>query len=364
VLAHRDDGVALHDQAVLFRTAHHADLLELHLTRRNVPYVKYGGLKFLEAAHVKDLLCLLRVLDNPWDELAWFRALQLMEGVGGATARRMMADLGLGPGGSSVAAHSEAGGPVVIDPNQSPLARLLAAAPRVPAAARPELGGLRAAWADCADGSLADGATPPPAMQVDRLRRWLDPVVERMYDRPAARLADLVALEGVAGRAPSRSRFVSDLTLDPPSSTADLAGPPSLDEDWLLLSTVHSAKGGEWDVVHVLHASDGMFPSDMATGDLEGIEEERRLLYVAVTRARHTLEINVPLRYHHRRRPLADAHSYAQASRFLSPPVKALMDTAHVEGRPEFVDGHPGVPVAMVDGGMAGLDTTLAGLWR
>ncbi len=361
VLAHRDDGVALHDQAVLFRAAHHADLLELHLTRRNVPYVKYGGLKFLEAAHVKDLLALLRVLDNPWDELAWFRALQLLEGVGAATARRVMAELGLGPD----AADPSAGEPNAADPNISPLARLLAASPRVPAAARDELAGLRSALADCADGSLAGGETPPPAMQVERLRRWLDPVVERMYDAAPARLADLVQLEGVAASAPNRSRFVGDLTLDPPSSTADLAGPPLLDEDWLVLSTVHSAKGGEWDVVHVLHASDGMFPSDMATGDLDGIEEERRLLYVAVTRARHTLEVNVPLRYHHRRRPLADAHSYAQTSRFLSPAVQALMDKAHVEGRPAFTDADagPGGGPAMVEGGLAAVDGLLAGLW-
>jgi len=188
--------------------------------------------------------------------------------------------------------------------------------------------------------------------------------VARAYDHAAARQADLQRLEGVAADAPSRSRFVSDLTLDPPSSTSDLAGPPLVDEDWLVLSTVHSAKGGEWEVVHVLHASDGMFPSDMATGDPEGIEEERRLLYVAVTRARSVLEINVPLRYHHKRRPLADSHSYAQVSRFLSPDVRALMDEVHAEGRPRFDDGLvPGAEVPVVDGGLAGVDRMLADLW-
>ena len=355
VLAHRDEGVALHDQAVLFRAAHHSDLLELHLTRRNVPYVKYGGLRFLEAAHVKDLLSLLRLLDNPFDELAWFRSLQLLEGVGAATARRVMAELGL----SSPP-----------DPNVTPLARLLAAPPKVPAAARDELSGLRAALAECADGCLPGGGTPPPAVQVERLRRFLAPVITRAYGAAPARLADLEQLEGVAGSAPSRGRFVSDLTLDPPTSTADLAGPPVLDEDWLVLSTVHSAKGGEWDVVHVLHASDGTFPSDMATGDAEGIEEERRLLYVAVTRARTVLEVNVPLRYHHKRRPLTDAHSYAQVSRFLSPAVRGLMDTSHVEGRPDLAgdgqaaegDGATGAGAA-VDGGLAAVDRLLAGLW-
>jgi len=348
VLAHRDDGVALHDQAVLFRASSHSDLLELHLTRRNVPYVKYGGLRFLEAAHVKDLLALLRVLDNPRDELAWFRALQLLEGVGAATARRVMEELGVGQAG---------------EPNVTPLARLLAAPPKVPAAARPELVGLRSALAECADGCLPGGATPPPAVQVERLNRWLGPVLERTYDHAAARRADLQQLEGVAANVPSRSRFVSDLTLDPPSSTADLAGPPLIDEDWLNLSTVHSAKGGEWEVVHVLHASDGMFPSDMATGDAEGIEEERRLLYVAVTRARSALEVNVPLRYHFKRRPLTDAHGYAQVSRFLSPAVRTLMDEVHAEGRPPVEESLAG-EVEVVAGGLAGVDRMLADLWQ
>jgi DNA helicase-2/ATP-dependent DNA helicase PcrA len=156
---------------------------------------------------------------------------------------------------------------------------------------------------------------------------------------------------------------VSDLTLDPPSSTADLAGPPLVDEDWLILSTVHSAKGGEWEVVHVLHASDGMFPSDMATGDPEGIEEERRLLYVAVTRARSALEVNVPVRYHFKRRPLTDAHAYAQVSRFLSPGVRELMDEVHAEGRAQ-VDENLAGEVALVDGGLAGVDRMLADLWQ
>ncbi|MGI8985172.1 MAG: 3'-5' exonuclease, partial [Acidimicrobiales bacterium] len=268
--------------------------------------------------------------------------------------RRVMGELGLG---QTSAAPGE--------PNVTPLARLLAAAPRMPASAREELGGLRSALGECADGCLPGGATPPPAVQVERLRQWLGPVMERAYDHPAARIADLEQLEGVAANAPSRSRFVADLTLDPPSSTAALAGPPLVDEDWLVLSTVHSAKGGEWEVVHVLHASDGMFPSDMATGDPEGIEEERRLLYVAVTRARVALEVNVPLRYHHRKaRPLTDAHSYAQASRFLTPVVRALMDEAHVEGRPRFDAALAGVDdAAVVAGGRAGVDRMLADLW-
>ena len=211
VLAHREEGVALRCQAVLFRAGHHADLLELALVRRNIPYVKYGGLKFLEAAHVKDLLATLRVLDNPWDELAWFRVLRLLEGVGPGTARRVMAGLGVRSGPGELTRAATAGDPAV-----TPLARLLAAPPRVPAAAGQEMGGLRAALADCADGCLPGGATPPPGVQVERLRRWLEPVVARRYDSPAARLADLEQLQQVAGRYGTRGRFVAELTLDPP----------------------------------------------------------------------------------------------------------------------------------------------------
>ncbi len=373
VLAHRDDGVALQQQAVLFRASHHADLLELALGRRNVPYVKYGGLRFLEAAHVKDLLGLLRILENPCDELAWFRVLRLLDGVGAATARRVMADLGLGPSGgvsgpsgpsSGVSGPSGPVAPAVTDPAVTPLARLLAASPRVPGSARAELSALRSALADCADGGPPGATALPPAAQVARLRRWLDPVVERVYDAGAARLADLAHLEQVAGPAPSRSRFVADLTLDPPTSTSDLAGPPHRDEDWLVLSTIHSAKGGEWEVVHVLHASDGMFPSDMATGDREGIDEERRLLYVAITRARQVLEVNVPMRYHFGRHPRGDAYSYAQVSRFLTPAVRDLMDQAHVEGRPGADDGVDGGWDEAADGaGLASVDQLLADLW-
>jgi DNA helicase-2/ATP-dependent DNA helicase PcrA len=338
VLGHREEGVLLRRQAVLFRASHHADVLELALVRRNIPYVKYGGLKFLEAAHVRDLLALLRVLDNPWDEVAWFRVLQLLEGVGQATARRIMDELGVRASG---------------DPAVTPLARLLAAPPRVPTSAVEDLGGLRRAWEDCSCSGRGTGAgAVRPAVHVERLARWLGPVIERRYDSAPARVADLEQLALAAGRHSTTAAFVAELTLDPPVSTGDLAGPPLLDEDWLVLSTVHSAKGGEWDVVHILNATDGMFPSDMALGDAEGIEEERRLLYVAVTRARDVLEINTPLRYYHARGSgrLSDAHSYAQVSRFLTPEVRALMDSAYAAG--------PGIV------GMVAVDKFVASLWQ
>jgi DNA helicase-2/ATP-dependent DNA helicase PcrA len=322
VLAHREDGVGLHEQAVLFRASHHADALEVELHRRNIPYVKHGGLRFLEAAHVRDLLALLRILDNPRDELAWFRAVRLVEGVGQARASRMIDAIGVRDDGDALTAF-------VALPNGDGLDE------------------LRGALADCRAAAAGPGA------DVDRLRRFLDPAVARRYERAAARLADLDALASVARRAPTRAALLADLTLDPPVSTSDLAGPGSVDEDWLVLSTVHSAKGGEWRVVHVIHASDGLFPADLATGSAELIEEERRLFYVAVTRARDVLEVNATLRYYLRPKSFADAHGYGQLSRFLSPAVRAHMEERDELGLASAVGGPAGV---------AGVDELLASL--
>ncbi|HEV2309021.1 MAG TPA: ATP-dependent helicase, partial [Acidimicrobiia bacterium] len=297
VLAHHDTGIRLQDQAVLFRAAHHSDLLEVELARRNVPFVKFGGLRFLESAHIKDLLALLRILDNVYDELAWFRTLRLADGVGPATARRLLGTLGVRPRNHAGATPEERLRPVVS---------------QVPRAARPDLATLADALEACADEARAE-----PREQVAHLRRALDPMVRRHYHRPEARLQDYEELEHLAAGYRSRGQLVAELVLDPPASTGDLAGPPLLDEDYLVLSTVHSAKGGEWDAVHLLHAADGMFPSDMATGRPEEIEEERRLFYVAVTRARDHLHVYFPLRYYHRRGGLDDAHHYAQLTRFL-----------------------------------------------
>ena len=306
VLEHRDRGVLLRDQAVLFRTSHHASGLELELARRNIPFVKFGGLKFLEAAHVKDALSLLRILDNPNDELAWHRVLGLLDGIGPATARNVVGRLGDDP----IAAF--------LDP-----ARVV-----LPEAAVDDAAALRAALADC----RAHPSDPPPAVQLERLATFLGPIIDRRYEGAPARRADLDELTALATSFGDRSRFLAELTLDPPSSTSDLAGPPHLDDDWLVLSTIHSAKGGEWKVVHLIHASDGNLPSDMALSEPEGLEEERRLLYVAMTRARDALYVTYPQRYFHRRRGLDDAHTYGQASRFLSGALACFDRTALVAG--------------------------------
>ena len=291
VLGHREEGVPLKAQAVLFRAAHHSDHLEVELARRNIPFVKYGGLKFMEAAHVKDTLACLRVLENPLDEVSWFRVLQLLEGMGPASARRLMDDLEVRRTDDADAA--------------SPLARFLAEPLAVPKGAAQGIRDLRSVLGDC-----LEGETLPPAAQIARLRTFLEPVITRKYDAAAARTRDLEQLELLASECSSRGQFLADLTLDPPSSTGDLAGPPHLDEDYLVLSTIHSAKGLEWDVVHVIHAADGMIPSDMSTGDDDEIEEERRLLYVALTRARDALHVTYPQRYYRRPRGLEDPHSY------------------------------------------------------
>ncbi|HEY6319408.1 MAG TPA: ATP-dependent helicase [Acidimicrobiia bacterium] len=340
VLAHHETGVRLQDQAVLFRAAHHSDLLEVELGRRNVPFIKYGGLRFLESAHIKDLLAVLRLLDNVYDELAWFRTLRLADGVGPATARRLLGVLGVRP-------RADAGA--------TPAERLRPVVPEVARAARPELEALADALAGC-----EDEAHVAPREQVARVRRALDPIIRRSYHRAEARLQDFDELEHLAAGYRSRSQLVAELVLDPPASTGDLAGPPLLDEDYLVLSTVHSAKGGEWDAVHVLHAADGMFPSDMATGRPEEIEEERRLFYVAVTRARDHLHVYFPLRYYHRRGGLGDAHHYAQLTRFLPPSARGLFDADHAGG--EAPDVAPeGEPVPAGVG--ADVSRALQALW-
>jgi DNA helicase II / ATP-dependent DNA helicase PcrA len=300
VLDARERGAALREQAVLMRASHDSGLLELELARRDIPYVKYGGLRYLEAAHVKDFLALLRLADNPADRLSWFRWLQLLDGVGPATAGRVLEAL-----------EPDAGGLLDV------LERWPGAQATLPREARGPANAVVAALS-------AAAATPAAGTRAEGLRDALGPIVEAHYPDGAVRLLDLDALVAAAGQSPDLARFVADLVLDPPASSSDLAGPGSLDEDWLVLSTVHSAKGLEWRAVHVLAVYDGNFPSDLAAGDREAIEEERRLLYVALTRAQRDLHLYVPLRYYHRPRAADDGHGYGKASRFLTEEVQSL----------------------------------------
>lgn len=289
VLEHREMGIALKRQAVLMRAAHHSDPLELELGRRDIPFIKYGGLKFLEAAHVKDVLAVLRWAENPRDSIAAFRVLQMLPSMGPRHARAAMEHFG------------ENGFDFTALPSF-----------RTPAAAAADWPGLCTLLL-----RLQQLATAGQA-QVGLVRAWYQPHLERLYEAAESRAGDLDQLEHIAGSYPSRERFLTELALDPPSATGDEAGHPHLDEDYLILSTIHSAKGQEWDVVYVLNVADGCIPSDMATGNAAQVEEERRLLYVAMTRAREQLYLLHPLRFfitaQHRH---GDRHVYSPRTRFI-----------------------------------------------
>ncbi len=300
VLELRESGIDLRDQAVLFRTGHHSGGLEIELARRSIPFVKFGGLKFLEAAHVKDLLAMLRILDNPLDELAWNRVLLMMPGIGPATAQRILLhidEVGAAAGKSSLEAFLTYDIPVGREPREL-------------------LGLLRDVLNDC---NGVGGEEPTPSTQIARLTDLCEAVFPIVYDDADARLGDIRHLAGLASEYSTRSRFLTEITLDPPASTTDFADVPHIDDDYLVLSTIHSAKGGEWRGVTVIHAADGNIPSDMALSEPGGLEEERRLLYVALTRARDHLAITVPQRFYHHRFSTNGTHSYALPSRFLDP---------------------------------------------
>jgi DNA helicase II / ATP-dependent DNA helicase PcrA len=321
VLECRERGVDLKRQAVLFRNADHSDVLELELMRRNIPYVKYGGLKFLEAAHVKDLLAVLRWADNPRNRIAAFRVLQLLPGMGPANTQRACEAF-------------EAAGFRWSALEQYP----------VPAAARehwPAFTALMMALGS--DGATWEG-------QVTRVRAWYEPQLERLYEAAQARRGDLEQLERLAVQYPTREAFVTELTLDPPQASGDLAGDPLLDEDYLILSTVHSAKGQEWESVHVLNVTDGSFPSEFSAGRPELLEEERRLLYVAMTRAKQELHLIAPVRFYVTQQSrTGDRYVHGTRSRFLTEPVLARFERAvwpaQSESGPGPATGAPGTRI-------------------
>ena len=287
VLEHREAQTPLKQQAVLFRASHHSAPLEIELTRRNIPFVKFGGLKFLEAAHIKDVLAIL-------------------------------------------ALGRELAGPSVRLPRDPDPPRRRTGHRRAPPRSRRQF--ARHAIADfrppaaCADAwpdfvetltLLRSNASSWPA-EFDLALRWYMPHLEQLYEDAKVREADLLQLAQIASTYPSRQRFLTELTLDPPSSTSDEAGAPLLDEDYLILSTIHSAKGQEWKSVFVLNCVDGCIPSDLGVGSTPEIEEERRLLYVAMTRAKDHLHLVVPHRFFvHQQRSNGDRHMYAVRTRFI-----------------------------------------------
>ena len=304
ILRRREANVPLTRQAVLFRSASHSDILEVELARRKIPFVKFGGLKFLEAGHIKDLMAVLRWADNPRNTLAAFRAVQLLPGMGPVNARKALEHL------------------------QSHDFSLQA----LPSFTPPQPSGLD--WPKLTELMLAL-ADPQRQWigQVHLVREWYRPHFERIYEHFHTRLGDLDQLELLSGQYPSRERFLTELTLDPPNATSDLAGQPLLDEDYLVLTTIHSAKGMEWDAVYVLNVVDGSFPSEFSTGKAELIEEERRLLYVALTRAQNDLALIAPLKFHLTSQSRqSESHVYGGRSRFITEKVLKHLEAATFQG--------------------------------
>jgi DNA helicase-2/ATP-dependent DNA helicase PcrA len=298
--------------------------------RRNIPYVKYGGLKFLEAAHVKDLLAVLRWADNPRNRIAGFRVLQLMPGMGPANSER------------------------ACDAFEAAAFRwpALASYP-VPAATREYWPGFVAMMsAIAAESSAWEG-------QITQVRAWYEPQLERLYEMAPVRRGDLEQLERLSTQYATRESFVTELTLDPPQASGDLAGDPLLDEDYLVLSTVHSAKGQEWEAVHVLNVTDGSFPSEFATGRPELIEEERRLLYVAMTRAKQELHLLAPVRFYvTQQSPTGDRYVDGARSRFMTDAVLERCERAAWPALTEAAPQSAAAPGARID-----IASQLRNLW-
>jgi DNA helicase-2/ATP-dependent DNA helicase PcrA len=298
VLALRETGIKLKSQAVLFRASHHSATLEIELLRSNIPFVKFGGLKFLEAAHIKDVLSVLRWVENPRDRVAGFRVMQLIPGVGPKTSAQVLENL----------AKSQ---DIVMGLQES----------RIPSTSTDDWGNFVDMVAHLVNRSVAW------PLELETISNWYQNHMERLYEDARVRQIDIEQLTRIAATYPSRQRFLTELTLDPPDATSDESGAPLRDEDYLILSTIHSAKGQEWTSVTLLNAVDGCLPSDLATGSVEEIEEERRLLYVAMTRAKEHLQIMVPQRFFvTQQSQFGDRHVYAGRTRFIPASITNLFE--------------------------------------
>jgi DNA helicase-2/ATP-dependent DNA helicase PcrA len=299
VLENRETGMTLKQQAVLFRASHHSGPLEVELTRRNIPFVKFGGLKFLDSAHVKDMLAALRFAQNPRDRVAGFRLMQLIPGVGPQTAGKIL-------------------DAIATDPEP------LAALQEIPAP--PRSGSDWAAFVEMLAAVRKNEGWPT---EIGLAREWYEPHLSRIHEDAETRKADLLQLEQIASGYGSRERFLTELTLDPPDATSDQAGVPLLDEDYMILSTIHSAKGQEWRSVFLLNCVDGCIPSDLGVGSTAELEEERRLLYVAMTRAKDHLHVITPQRFFvHGQHSQGDRHVYAARTRFIPATLLQFFETA------------------------------------
>ncbi len=296
ILELREEGVPLDEMAVLFRSSFHAFDLEIELTKRDIPFVKRGGFKFLETAHVKDLLAHLRIVHNPLDTVSWNRSLLLVDGVGQKRSRDLMAQL----------VGSEAPYEVLRQ-----------------GGGRAALGLRNLAAALESVGNVEDGS---PADQVNRLLEYYYPILKEQYDDYPKRIRDLEHLMVMAERYGALEEFLADLTLEPPNESVTAIETPDRDDERLVLSTIHSAKGLEWRCVFVIWLVDGRFPSSYSFLTEEELEEERRLLYVAVTRAKQFLYLTFPVQVYDK----VTGSVLSKPSRFLDDVPASLVEPWNV----------------------------------
>ncbi|MDA1049608.1 MAG: UvrD-helicase domain-containing protein [Planctomycetota bacterium] len=291
---HRQRGIPLSQQAVLFRSAQLSILLEAELARQDIAYVKYGGLKFIESAHVKDLMSFLRLAENPRDRVAGQRVLTLLAGVGPKKAMQLQ-QIVIDAGGD-FAAWSATKPPAKAVDEWTQLVSLLQ--------------------------YLSAQADDNLAMQIQSVLTFYEPLMEGRYDNLPQRLSDLEQLKEVVSRFEDRTTMLAELALDPPDGEEALA--EDADRDRLILSTMHSAKGLEWKVVYILHASDGKIPHERSMFDPEQLEEERRMFYVAMTRAADWLYVCHPRRQRASQYggSYFDDYEQVELTRFITKPAK------------------------------------------
>jgi DNA helicase-2/ATP-dependent DNA helicase PcrA len=271
ILELREEGVPLEEIAILFRSSFLSFDLEIELTKANIPFVKYGGFKFIETAHVKDLIAYLRVLENPRDVVAWNRILLLLDGVGPRTAEKVIDD---------ILARRVAG----------EATKFWEKYDSYPLQIRDLFDNLK---------SIAPEKYEP-AEKVSRLITYYHPFFKKHYEDYAKRRKDLDAFEQIAARYKNIGSLLADLALEPPNESVTDITSPGQEDEYLVLSTIHSAKGLEWHSVFIIYALDGRFPTTRAANNVDEMEEERRLMYVACTRAKENLFITYPINIYDR----------------------------------------------------------------
>jgi DNA helicase-2/ATP-dependent DNA helicase PcrA len=305
ILELREEGVPLSEVAVLFRSSFHSFDLEIELSRKGLPFIKRGGVKFIETAHVKDLLAHVRVIANPLDTVSWHRVLMLVEGVGPKKAQDLLAAL---------------------VKSDKPFQTLREVTGRSSQGLKNLANTLE---------SLSGAEDPRPANFVSHAYEYYLPILKEQYDDYPKRIRDLDHLQTIAEGYPGVDEFLADLALEPPDGSAVGVDAPDRDDERMVLSTIHSAKGLEWQCVFVIWVVDGRFPSVYSFVADDELEEERRLFYVAVTRAKRHLFLTYPINVFDK----GSGMLLSKPSRFLDPVTPALLDQlvlVEEGGRPDW----------------------------